>query len=175
MYIAILVLKMRIHEFSERLEVFSLEESELRLLLEDTEKFEKRFGAFEGCELNAEQLEIFSFMLPALMLGEAFPWQTLYMIREIESGIIVGNALFKGEPEGGDAEIGYEIGAMHRKLGYMGEALPLFIKIAMEHGARRLLAEVYKENTASKLLLEKAGFKLKTEDESCLYYAKTLF
>ncbi len=64
----------------------------------------------------------------------------------------------RGEPFH-SAVIGYWIGAVHARQGYMGEALSLAVRRAFRGlGVNRLEADVLPENTASKRLLARAGF-----------------
>ena len=75
---------------------------------------------------------------------------------KILGAITIGT--IRGEPFQ-SAVLGYWIGAMHARQGYMSEALPLAIKRAFAGlGLRRLEADVLPENRASKRLLRAAGF-----------------
>ncbi|MBE5758908.1 MAG: GNAT family N-acetyltransferase [Clostridiales bacterium] len=166
---------MEIIKESKRLRIMALSAEDLSLLIRDPAAFETQFQTkYEAEELNAEQREIYSFMLPGLLLaeGEEFYFRTLYLLLEKEKGIIVASVLFKDLPENGTVEIGYETGIRHQNQGYMSEALPYFLMIAKEHGAKTVIAETAEDNLASKRVLGKSGFSLKKEEESfaCFEY-----
>lgn len=60
----------------------------------------------------------------------------------------------------GRATVGYWIGERFARRGYMGEALELIIElVSPQLGLRAIDAFVLPENTASKKLLEKTGFR----------------
>ena len=75
---------------------------------------------------------------------------------EILGAITIGT--IRAEPWK-SAVLGYWIGAVHARQGYMSAALPLALRRAFAQlGLRRIEADVLPENRASKRLLRNAGF-----------------
>jgi [ribosomal protein S5]-alanine N-acetyltransferase len=94
------------------------------------------------------------------------PWGH-YQVVERASGAVVGGAGFKGPPEGGETEIGYNIVPSRQRDGYATEAVRTLLSIAWAHPqARSVTANTDLGNVASQRVLEKAGFALEaTTDE----------
>ncbi len=90
--------------------------------------------------------------------GQAFP----YFIYDVANGKILGaitlNNIRRGVAQAGT--LGYWIGAEHAGQGYMTDALNALIPYAYgELGLHRLEAACLPRNTASRKLLERAGFE----------------
>jgi len=83
-------------------------------------------------------------------------------IENRETGEIVGIInLFHIDRKNRRAEVGYWLGKKHWGRGIMSEALHLMLDYAFrEMKLVRVSAKVFHPNTASAMLLEKAGFKL---------------
>jgi [ribosomal protein S5]-alanine N-acetyltransferase len=94
------------------------------------------------------------------------PWGH-YQVLERASGAVVGGAGFKGPPEDGETEIGYNIVPSRQRRGYATEAARTLLAIAWAHPeARSVTASTDLGNVASQRVLEKAGFALAaTTDE----------
>lgn len=90
----------------------------------------------------------------------------VWLVRLKETGQIVGDAGFKGNPDiAGAVDIGYGFLPEHRGKGYATETARALVAWAFEHGAGRVTAETLRDNAASIRVLRKAGFQLYREDE----------
>ena len=82
-----------------------------------------------------------------------------------ETNRVIGNISFKKTDwKNKRAELGYWLGKKYWKKGYMTEA----VKLILDYGFKKLklhsvCADVFKENIASKRVLEKSRFKLEGE------------
>jgi len=79
----------------------------------------------------------------------------------IQTGQCVGRVYIHSKPElNGEVEIGYGILEEHRNNGYATEAAKAVIKFAFEKVGQNVLCAIVKpENTASRRVIEKLGFK----------------
>jgi len=90
----------------------------------------------------------------------------VWFVRLKETGEIVGDAGFKGNPDyTGAVDIGYGFLAEHRGRGYATETARALVAWAFAHGAGRVTAETLRENAASIRVLRKNGFRLYREEE----------
>jgi RimJ/RimL family protein N-acetyltransferase len=106
--------------------------------------------------------------LPA---GEWGPWQ----IEEHATGLIVGGAGFKGEPDdAGVVEIGYGLAPEARRRGLATEAVAGLVDHARSRGARRVRAEIDADNTASRAVVERAGFTPAHADGDVTWWVRDL-
>ncbi len=81
------------------------------------------------------------------------------LIRERETGEVVGSIGFLLLPEDGDVEVSYSVVPSRRKRGYATEALISLARLALDDPTvSRVLAHTDEENTASQELLLTAGF-----------------
>jgi len=90
----------------------------------------------------------------------AVGWSMWYFI--LDDGterVIIGNGGFKGEPENGVVEIGYSVVPEFQQRGYASEAVGALIVWAFGRGVERIFAETLPENSASRALLRKLGFR----------------
>lgn len=93
-----------------------------------------------------------------------------YIVERLEDGAVLGQAgVVPIEFAGPEIELGYRLGRAHWGKGYATEAA----RLAMEHalgplGVERLVAVTYPENTPSRRVLAKLGFR--EVGESDLYY-----
>jgi GNAT superfamily N-acetyltransferase len=103
---------------------------------------------------------------PAAESERTSPWGH-YQVVERSSGAVVGGAGFKGPPESGETEIGYNIVPSRQGRGYATEAVGTLLTMAWAHPqARSVTANTDLGNVASQRVLEKAGFALAaTTDE----------
>jgi [ribosomal protein S5]-alanine N-acetyltransferase len=74
---------------------------------------------------------------------------------------LVGDAGFHGPPdESGTVEIGYEVAPGQRRKGYATETVAALVSWALkQEGVRRIVAAPLPDNTASRRVLEHAGFE----------------
>jgi RimJ/RimL family protein N-acetyltransferase len=106
--------------------------------------------------------------LPA---GEWGPWQ----IEERATGLIVGGAGFKGEPDdAGVVEIGYSLAPCARRRGLATEAVAALVDHARSRGVRRVRAEIDPDNAVSRAVVERAGFILTEADGSVTWWVRDL-
>jgi len=76
-----------------------------------------------------------------------------------EDGRVLGVGGFKGAPDEGRIEIGYGVAESARGRGVATTAVRLLLEEAAAHPAiHTVLAETLQDNTASRRVLEKAGF-----------------
>ena len=89
---------------------------------------------------------------------DEWEWYAIWMI-EKKDGTYIGDLCFKGLSEDGATEIGYGIEAEHQRCGYATEAVSALVERALSQpGVTCVTAEVEPSNTASRRVLEKAGF-----------------
>ena len=75
------------------------------------------------------------------------------------TGTMIGNLSFKGINEEGIVEIGYGTNSGYEGQGYMTEAVSAVVRWAADlEGVKLIEAETEASNSASKRVLEKAGF-----------------
>jgi len=81
-----------------------------------------------------------------------------YEILEAATGDVVGGIGFHRPPGlDGSVEVGYSVASSRRNRGYATAAVALMIEVAIEAGARRVVARADPTNSASRRVLEKAG------------------
>lgn len=98
-------------------------------------------------------------------------WYAIWMI-EFEDGTHIGELCFKGIDESGTTEIGYGISEKYQRHGYATEAVSAVVSWALAQNAINcVIAEVDKDNIASRRVLEKSGFELtdKIGEEGPIY------
>ncbi|TLS50980.1 GNAT family N-acetyltransferase [Paenibacillus antri] len=90
----------------------------------------------------------------------------VWFVRLKETGEIIGDAGFKGNPDyTGAVDIGYGFLPEHRGRGYATETAKALVAWAFAHGAGRVTAETLRDNAASIRVLRKNGFRLYREEE----------
>ncbi len=90
----------------------------------------------------------------------------VWFVRLKETGEIIGDAGFKGNPDyAGAVDIGYGFLPERRGRGYATETARALVAWAFAHGAGRVTAETLRENAASIRVLRKNGFHLYREEE----------
>lgn len=91
----------------------------------------------------------------ALLLCTA--WQMI----SLKTGELIGEAGFKGPPQNGEVEIGYNTRRPHRNMGYMAEAVRALAGYAFsqpQFPVEVIAATTKKDNIPSHRVLEKCGF-----------------
>jgi [ribosomal protein S5]-alanine N-acetyltransferase len=83
------------------------------------------------------------------------PW-TGYLAEE--QGELVGTCAFKSPPESASVEIAYFTFPDFVGGGVATRMVEALVKIAFDHGARRVMAQTLPEKNASNHILEKLGF-----------------
>ena len=90
----------------------------------------------------------------------------VWFVRLKETGEIVGDTGFKGNPDWtGAVDLGYGFLERHRGKGYATEAANALVDWAFAQGAARVTAETLPTNAASIRVLSKVGFQMVREDE----------
>lgn len=124
-----------------------------------------------------ELVEVLSdFILPKLRdAGASYLYHTLWLIREKNSGQLVGSFLFKGVPdEQGCVEIGYGTEAVFQGRGYMTEALSATLRWASNRpDITTVTAETEAGNLASIQVLKKNNFEPCGQKGTLLYWRKS--
>jgi [ribosomal protein S5]-alanine N-acetyltransferase len=92
----------------------------------------------------------------ALASARAEQWGTRLFVAD---GELVGWGGFKGPPDDGAVEIGYEIAAARQGRGLATQAASLMVDEAFAGGASRVLAHTLPEQNASNRVLAKLGFR----------------
>jgi RimJ/RimL family protein N-acetyltransferase len=78
----------------------------------------------------------------------------------VADGEVVGTCGIKGEPAGGDVEIGYGVAASRRRRGHATRAVAALVAaISGELGMRTVTAETLAGNVASQAVLKANGFR----------------
>lgn len=89
------------------------------------------------------------------------PWAQPRLLIDEAQHEVVGSACYKSAPRDGRIEIGYGISALRRHRGLATTAARLMIDEAFRSGAvEEVRATVRPDNTASRRVLEKAGFTI---------------
>jgi RimJ/RimL family protein N-acetyltransferase len=83
-----------------------------------------------------------------------------YAVTDAESGRVLGSIGLRWNEAHDVAEIGYWVRRDARRRGAITRALALVSDVAFEEGAARLQLRAAVENTASRRVAEKAGFRL---------------
>jgi RimJ/RimL family protein N-acetyltransferase len=109
------------------------------------------------------------FLRATTALGEQRPFG-YYRITRLTDGRAVGGIGFKGQPDGGSAEIGYGLAPSARGHGYAAEAVIALLTVAADHGLLKVIADTTLDNIASQRTLIRAGFRLVSTDEDLRHY-----
>jgi [ribosomal protein S5]-alanine N-acetyltransferase len=146
-----------------RLRLLPFSPKHLLALIEGPRQFEERSGlrAAEGLRdllgLDDDSPE-WRAQLRASLVSD--PWVHGFAVLHRESGVVIGNAEFRGPPdESGLVEIGYSIVPSYQGRGYATEAAAALLAFAFGSGrVRRVFAHTLPESSASKRVLTKCGF-----------------
>jgi [ribosomal protein S5]-alanine N-acetyltransferase len=135
----------------------------VRLELEDRNALFRKLGVCDAPDWPSEAL---AHVLPSFLEDlQSDPslvgWLNWYWILlDPGQAELVGGGGFKGHPQDGDVEIGYETRCKHRRRGFAAEAVSAQVQWALEQeGVRRVAAEANKSNAASISVLRAAGFE----------------
>jgi len=109
------------------------------------------------------------FLRATAALGEQRPFG-FYRITRISDGRAIGGIGFKGQPDGGCAEIGYGLAPSARGHGYAAEAAVALLRVAADLGLVKVIADTTLDNIASQRTLVRAGFRLVKTDTELNYY-----
>ncbi|WP_158253705.1 GNAT family N-acetyltransferase [Chromobacterium alticapitis] len=95
--------------------------------------------------------------LRLLAEGGAERWCLPYAMLDAR-GVIVGGCGFKGEPCLGLVEIGYAVAPSRRGAGIATAAVGELLALALDGGARQVLAQINPDNAPSSRLAARLGF-----------------
>src|ERR1700680_3246234 len=119
---------------------------------------------FEG-DLGA----VGAFLRATATHGEQRPFG-YYRITRLADGRAIGGLGFKGQPDGGDVEIGYGLAPSARGHGYAAGAVLAGLPMPADHGLSTVIADTTPDNIASQRTLIRAGFRLVGTNAEHHYY-----
>lgn len=107
--------------------------------------------------------------------AEVDPVFGMYMIRTRDDGLAVGGIGFFGPPDAdGVVEVGYGLVEAARGRGIATDALRMMVNKARRSGALRMVADTNVDNTASRRVLERAGFGETRAGYGSVFFARDL-
>ena len=109
------------------------------------------------------------FLRASATLGEQRPFG-YYRISRLSDGRAIGGIGFKGQPQGGCAEIGYGLVPSARGHRYATEVISALLAVANEQGLLRVTADTTLDNIASQRSLVRAGFRIVSSDAELCHY-----
>ncbi len=118
-----------------------------------------------------------NFLLPKLKeVGADYLFHTIWLIREKQSGTIVGSFLFKGPVSAvGSVEIGYGTEPGFQGRGYMTEAVAATLHWATSWPEVRIItAETKVDNLASIQVLKKNNFEQYDQRDDLLFWRRAV-
>ncbi len=144
-----------------RLHIFALSEDEFSALLGGSTSPLTRGYRYDGEPLTGHLKEVLARQLHKLQSApQDTQYSTLWLIAEPQSGQAVGSFAFRGPPKDGVLEIGYGMGAGHRRQGYTTEAVLASTAWALgQPGVKEVQAETEPDNLPSQRVLEKSGYR----------------
>lgn len=116
---------------------------------------------FFGCQTEAEHHLVRERFLQKFVSNLQWSYKNWYLIEKMTGQVIGDGGFHLWSLPHRRAELGYALNAdVHKRKGYMSEALPEMIRIAFEEmDLFRIEAFIGPDNTASQRLVEKLGFK----------------
>lgn len=147
-----------------RLRLIPLVLDELKLVLDDTDSFEKRLDIRMMREWMTERVQR-AIRMKIEKMKRTDPsqhaWLTYWLIVIQAEQTGAGMLGFKGFPDAsGSTEIGYGIDAAYQGKGYMSEAVQALVAWAFTHPFCEAITASEVQNPASRRLLERLGAKL---------------
>lgn len=134
-----------------------IETNRLKLYAASQKAMEKFIAAQTVDVLKAAYTEMLNGCLEH---PDQWEWYAIWMI-ELKDGTHIGELCFKGLDPNGITEIGYGISDAYQNNGYATEAVKAVLDWAFHApNVTAIEAETEDENTASKRVLEKCGFRL---------------
>lgn len=149
--------------YTQRLILHPLAADELSLFLSSSNKLEAILECrYEGETLDNDFRNMITSMLTAVTnsKSETLLFHTLWLIITKNDRCIVGSIDFKGLPKERKVEIGYGLGAKHRKKGYMTEAVKAICSFAARFDdIDEVIAETKMDNIPSQNVLKSCNFE----------------
>ncbi len=156
---------------TERLVLLPLTPDQLRNWIHDLKKLENELD----CHYQAEPMK--DFFLDILKSQSAitdqdpdhYLFHSFWFLIRKKDRTVIGSADFKDLPDpNGQVEIGYGLGPDFEHQGYMTEAVQAMTEWALNQpGIQAVIAETYKDGFASQRVLQRCGFQLFQENETC--------
>lgn len=88
-----------------------------------------------------------------------------YALRCVDTGLLIGNCgMLRGRTSFVEPEIGYEIRASHRGLGYATEAATAVLQQCRTAGLTRVWASIRPHNTASRRIADRLSMRMDHTD-----------
>lgn len=147
--------------FTPRLRLIPLDQSQLELLLRDTEAFEQSLNITMMRPLLTDRVHrAIGLKLGRMQVTDIsrHEWLTYWLVVIRDEDVGAGLLGFKGFPdENGSTEIGYGLDPAYQGKGYMREAVQALIDWAFSHPFCRVITAIEVENPASRRLLERLG------------------
>ena len=161
---------------TQRLILLPLTAAQLEQWVNDLPALEQALG----CRYEGEPIDGFFGKIVAGQIApcKAHPDQLLYhtfwLILLKESRVAVGAADFKAPPnEAGEVEMGYGLGKLHKKHGYMTETVAAMKAWALNQpGVGAVIAETEADNLPSQQVLRRCGFALHHQNETLWWRAE---
>ena len=162
---------------TERLLIFPLSRSEMRLYTQQGNALEKSLGLEKGNrEITPELTDALKHsIMPAIEQGNSLiEFVTLWTIIYRQDNVMVGDLCFKGGPgPKKEIEIGYGTYPEYRGKGFMSEAIIAITRWALSRpDVKLVLAETKDGNVASQQILKKAGFRLYKQERGMFFWKK---
>ncbi len=146
---------------TERLVVFPLTAKELDALLNRRSDFEESTGySYDGELMEGILYHIFSGRVNVLKdPSKNLHFYTMWVYALKSTKTIIGSISCKNSPsDSEDIEIGYGINLKYERQGYTTEAVSVLSEwILQQDGVKTVIAEIEKENTASRRVAQKCN------------------
>jgi RimJ/RimL family protein N-acetyltransferase len=112
-----------------------------------------------------------------IVAADADKWRPewgMYVLVRTDDGVAVGGIGWHGPPDGGTAEVGYDLSESARGHGYATEALRALCAWALaQPEVEVVVARTEAENVASRRVMERAGFTQTHSAEELLRFELT--
>lgn len=154
---------------TQRLQLISLDQNQLELVLQNVEALEASLNITIMRPLITDNVRrALGIKIDKMQKADVsqHDWLTYWLIVIEAERVGAGLLGFKGFPdEKGSTEIGYGIDPAYQGKGYMREAVQALIDWAFTHPFCKVITATEVENPASKRLLERLGARLVSASE----------
>ena len=141
-----------------RLKLINLTTQLAEAMLTGDAEFEKVLKATVPADWSEEKIAIETFYNATKKDPENFKWAT-YVTIHVADNKLIGCCGFKGKPQAGAVEIGYEIHPDYRGAGLAQEVANGLMEFAFSHDeVNTVLAHTLADENASGSILKKLGF-----------------
>lgn len=136
---------------------------QLKICCENIPELEKNLHCkYEGQAMTGKFLDIVKKQVDVCEKDpENYLWHSFWLIIRKSDKLVVGSCGFKNKPnKDGEVEIGYGLGKVHERNGYMTECVKKISSWALnQQGIRSIIAETEADNLPSQKVLSRCGFK----------------